>query len=298
MREIVAWIDTSPQRTALALILATLLPLLIAAHGELLPLQFVISGGLLTLSVLRHEFSAALRVAAMASIVIVVLLAGLGVPASATVVTLVVVWLPALGLGALLKRSRSLSLTTQVAVAIGTGLLLLAYSAGDPSPQWRALLAEQTEAFARIGRQPEPQEIALMAQVASGLTLMVVTLMALAGIYLGRWWQALLDKPGAFGAEFRELRLGKMLAVLAAVSFIGPMLLQSVVLLNLAFVMVGAFALQGLAVAHALRRKAGFGSVWLLLVYLPFLLVAVAWLPFVAAVGYLDTWLNWREKWA
>ena len=39
-------------------------------------------------------------------------------------------------------------------------------------------------------------------------------------LLLGRWWQSLLDTPGTFGVEYRQLRLGRALGIATTVLFI------------------------------------------------------------------------------
>ena len=53
-------------------------------------------------------------------------------------------------------------------------------------------------------------------------------------LLLGRWWQSLLDTPGTFGVDYRQLRLGRALGVATTVLFIAALLSDSALIASLA----------------------------------------------------------------
>jgi hypothetical protein len=116
----------------------------------------------------------------------------------------------------------------------------------------------------------------------------------LSALFLGRWWQSLLESPGGFGSEYRELRLGRVLGV-AAIAVIAAAAFADIELLDcLSWVAVSSLAYQGLAAAH--RRKAaqlmGQGGLVVIYVFLLVPLSAFIMVTLLAAWGAAD---NWRQ---
>lgn len=60
--------------------------------------------------------------------------------------------------------------------------------------------------------------------------------MILASLFLGRWWSTLVSEPGRFGAEYRELRLGRVLGIATTLVFILALAVHLPVLQALAWV--------------------------------------------------------------
>ncbi len=200
-------------------------------------------------------------------------------------------------LGVLLKRVGSLTLCFQLAV-LGMWLLLLGVYAvlDSPSAVWEALLREAVESLKTSGvvlANPE-QMISGFARTMWGAYAALGLLGTLSAVFLGRWWQSLLESPGGFGTEYRELRLGRALGLVSVVIIAVAALLEVEVVDCLSWVAVSALAFQGLAAAH--RRKAArqMGQSGLVVIYV-FLLVplsAFIMVTLLAAWGAAD---NWRQ---
>jgi uncharacterized protein YybS (DUF2232 family) len=109
----------------------------------------------------------------------------------------------------------------------------------------------------------------------------------------------LLDRPGAFGAEFRELRFGRWLLIVVPLLLVAgvlmtggePSLLGQVYLIGMV-----VFLIQGISVAHALVNDFAASSAWLVGLYLMLLLIAPQGATMVAVMGYADGWLNFRAR--
>jgi len=200
-------------------------------------------------------------------------------------------------LAVLLKKVGSLTFSFQVAV-LGLGLTVLVVYAvlDDPSLVWETLLREAVRSLSERGMvlQNSEEMIAGFGRTMWGAYAALALLAALSALFLGRWWQSLLEAPGEFGAEYRELRLGSVLGV-ASVAIIAIAAFANVEVIDcVAWVAVSGLAYQGLAAAH--RRKAngqmGQGGLVAIYVFLIVPLSAFITVTLLAAWGAFD---NWRQ---
>ncbi len=109
-------------------------------------------------------------------------------------------------------------------------------------------------------------------------------------LVVGRWWQALLFNPGGFRREFSQLRLDWISA-----SVFGLILLLCGVFAPFwAYVAGLPFIMVSISVAHQFAAMQRMGSAWLVVFY-----IALVNLPFylaMAALGFLDSWVNLRRN--
>lgn len=199
--------------------------------------------------------------------------------------------------GALVLRS----LTAWPASVMGllvlsaTGGLVFGMSFQDFNSQLVADL-NQAQEQARAQLEQNGTELAdkivITPTLVSGFVATMVAFNALAGLILGRWWQALLYNPGGFREEFHQFRLSKTQALvcfgIAAICVTRPNWLFWGLLAALPLFLVCA------AVVHnrVYARKMGFP--WLVLFYLlaffqPVFLVMLA-------IGFTDSWLDYRRR--
>ncbi len=205
---------------------------------------------------------------------------------------------PAL-LGVLLKRTGSLTLCFQLAV-LGMALLLVGIYAllDNPSAVWEQLLREAVNSLKASGMVlANPEEIITgFARTMWGAYAALVLLGTLSALFLARWWQSLLEAPGGFGNEYRELRLGRALGIVAIVIIVTAALVEIELVDCLSWVAMSALAYQGLAAAH--RRKAaqqmGQGGLVAIYVFLIVPLSAFVMVTLLAAWGVADNWRQFR----
>jgi hypothetical protein len=117
-------------------------------------------------------------------------------------------------------------------------------------------------------------------------------------VLLGRWWQSLLDTPGSFGVEYRQLRLGRALGVATTVLFIVALLTDSALVASLAWVAFAALAFQGLAAAHRSKAVGRLDRGWLVAIYVLLIVLPVTSIVvFLLAIwGFADNWLRPRTR--
>ena len=212
-----------------------------------------------------------------------------------------ILWAPAWGLAGLLRFSRSLAFTAQAAGLAGLLLVALIYGlGGDPSEHWAPMLEPLRAALVKDGLMDAAASQALFAELArwmTGIFLAILTLQVLAGVFIARWWQALLYNPGGFGADFRSFRLHPAFGVaglilLTTMAFDkGPGLVA-----DLLWVLVPLWLLQGLAVIHKLHAEREGSVAWLVALYVTMVLFMPYAELLVACVGLVDIWADIRAR--
>jgi hypothetical protein len=282
--------------TAVMAILALLLP----------PLSYF-SGASVALVTLRHGWRGGLQVCLLATLTVTALMVLLQMPLQLGVVFLLVLWLPVWALAISLRRTASPARSIALAMLFGVMLLLGFYLVNDnPTQWWLELLRQLLEPMLQQIPEAElPQIEANLVELAAQMSgVMAAGMMAslLGCLLLGRWWQALQFNPGGFGEEFRRLRLGQALAIAALLLASAHLLWQlgqgsaSGLLRDLLALVQVAFALQGIAVAHAVVRLSRSHKGWLVVLYLLLLLFMGQTVLLFALVGVLDNWFDFRSK--
>jgi len=301
-----------PLQAALAVGLAALLSLMLSRVGAV--------GLLLALPIMLAAQASALLSAAGVALVtlrkgardgaLVAVLAGLGCallgmpllgsPWPAAVVALIL-WLPVWVLAAVLRFSGSLAFTAQLAGLGGVLAIGLVYwLAPDLSDYWVKAMEPVRQALVDNGgmdAQSARSAIAELARWITGAFAAGVLFQVLSGLFIGRWWQALLYNPGGFGADFRTFRLHPVFGVagvvlLTLVAFDkAPGLVP-----NLVIVLVPLWMLQGLAVIHQLHADYRLSAGWLVALYLSMVFLMPHAELLVACMGLVDIWTDIRAR--
>ncbi|HEY5810136.1 MAG TPA: hypothetical protein VIT67_19340, partial [Povalibacter sp.] len=198
----------------------------------------------------------------------------------------------------LLKRTGSLNLCFQLAVASVAGAVVVIYLVlPDPAAVWVDLLKRVVQTMDEAGLHftgDTAGMITLWARTMWGALAALMLGTALGSLFLGCWWQTLLDSPGRFGAEYRGLRLGAVLGLAVTGLFIAAFLTDSALIASLAWVAFAALSFQGLAAAH--RSKAGgrLNRGWLAAIYVLLIVpLSMSITVVVLAIwGFADNWLR------
>ncbi|MDX1433174.1 MAG: DUF2232 domain-containing protein [Gammaproteobacteria bacterium] len=214
--------------------------------------------------------------------------------------------IPALILAEVLRRTASQGVALALA-GVGTGLAVLGfYLVVDDPVAWSRELLQQ--AFVEpMSSRPDGDARALatlerwadhFAPALPYFMTAAALIGAMAVLWLARWAHAVLDNPGGFGREFRELRLPRPTAwvalALAALALVTGGA-SGGVLASLVMLAVVLYAIQGLSLAHAVVRARSLSVAWLWVLYV--LLVVTREATFALAIaGLSDSWLDFRAR--
>jgi len=268
---------------------ALLLPAFVPA-ASLLSLPLLIgSAAVVVFVVLRRGEAAALRAAGFCLAILVLLSLALSGSVIRVPLVALVLWLPAVLAAVVLRRTVRLDIAVLVVTFCGLlTVLVVELAVGGSSELWREAVRMQLGDPSRTGLT-EAQFATLVETLAarmSGALGVSVMLVALCALFLGRSWQAAAVRPGGFREEFHALSLGRG-AAFACVGFVAlAFVLDGTLWDAFAFVLVVAFFVQGLAVAHATVARRGLARGWLVGLYLMLFLPHTVLL--LAALGLAD----------
>ncbi|MGB5335336.1 MAG: hypothetical protein WBN07_06935 [Woeseiaceae bacterium] len=284
MQAIAAWLVARPQNAVLGL-----------AVTLLLPAPQLTSGVIMVLLVLSQGTKLALVEACIAAAVLltVSLIFSVSIPSIVTLMT--GTWVPVLLLSAVLLGSRSLTLTVQVAVIVAAVAMLVFYIVVvDPVAFWQPYM----DTMAEIVRQNNLQlnlEL-LTAEVMTVSAVLAFWMLYTVGLLLGyALYRRLPGETGEFG-RFRDLNLGRVIAVVMALTSLLAFVVDAAWLQNLAFMLFVVFWIQGLSIVHWMHAQGTLPLAAVIAVYalLPFLQVLL--MTALAVLGYTDAWFSFRRR--
>ena len=191
-----------------------------------------------------------------------------------------------------LKVTRAWTLSLLVLIALGVvlaGLARIVFQA-----DFATLLSDLDEIFQAASKQLDESLDSPSASSILAAMGWIIALSSLVGLVLARWWQALLFNPGGFQEEFHNIRLDKKSAAVCVMLVCAGLSVLADYQLWLQLAII-PLLVGGLSVLHCAVKLKGFGSHWLVLVYVGLLLG-----PFtpglLAAVGAADSVLNLRAR--
>lgn len=278
---------------------------ILSVAAMLLPPLNYLASGVIALTTLRMGPREGAKVVT-ATVIVFALLAGLLLnQVWVAGLLLLTSWLPVFLITLALGYTRSLSVSILAGAGLGLITVLLFHAfIPDLTAWWEQLITPfMTTLAAQPGwAQNATETAALTTTLASMMTGFIaagVSFNAVIGLMIGRSWQASLYTPGAFGEEFRQLRLGMTPAIVTAVIMGVSLTSLSDVLPLLADflpVMIVVFALQGLAVVHALMFHKKKRKFWLVTMYILLVIMLPQMAMILATAGVLDQWFNFRKR--
>lgn len=233
----------------------------------------------------------------------IVLVAGMVSPVdpNALIVYVAAVVIGTLAVGEMLRRSESLTLTIQlsllIALVAGIGFQL---SIGDQTAFWLPRLLEMVELLREMGSLDNDIDETLLVQrlqtgvpLASGFFIASQWYFAVVALAIGYYvFDQGRDKARARFGRFRDLNLGRVLAMLLVLLAVAAALTGSLLLTNLAAVALLGFGLQGLALLHWARHHFGWSPLVLVIGYMAVIPVQPYGVLLICVVGYVDAWFD------
>ena len=315
MRSILDYIMRGRARVVAATVvlgfLAFVLPGLAAAIPVLvvlLPFPGYLSGALLGLVVLRNGPGEGLVVVALASALFGAACLMLFQTLLPMALLLVTFWGPPMLLCVVLRLTTSQGLALLAAGLLAVVAVVLFHLAvGDTAAWWRSFFDETVVRW--LGGSapsvqmdkvaPLMQRLDLVAPVMAGIIATGFMFSSFLMTLIARWGHAVLDNPGGFGKEFRELRLDRRVAF-AAMVVIGVALFAEDFGGGLGrdvfLVMTAMFLFQGLAVVHSIVASLGVSIGWLVALYALLFITPQPILNLLSLTGFADAWMGIRER--
>ncbi len=216
------------------------------------------------------------------------------------VVFVLLTWLPAWLVAAVLRQTVSLAYSLQVLTVMSLLAVVMAYTlAPDIGEHWREPLDIIVE---QLAEQSEDLSLADLKQTEDwvikflpGLFASSIRFGAMLSLFLGRWWQAVFYNPGGFGKEFRSMDLGKVSALCAVAIMLLAMVTGSVFALAMVAVVFVLYSMQALSLLHAAIKIRQINAAWLFFGYMIMFFIPHVMLLLIIA-GLADPWLDIRQR--
>jgi len=209
----------------------------------------------------------------------------------------IVLWGPVWLISIVLREGRYLSLTVEIAVLLGIlGVIGFYLYNPEPAVMWKAMLSQMVPPNAPV--EDVQRTLDMLSRYMTGIVAAASVFGLLFGLFLGRWWQALLYNPGGFRQEFLSLStpprlaIGSILVVVIASLSSGVI---SEISWNIAILLFVLYTFIGTAVLHTVFAAMKMGRYIVPMFYVTMFLIPHAMLP-VAIVGLSDAWMNLRNK--
>lgn len=287
-RAIAVWLTGHPWRAAIASAISGALSLQ-------MPFPFLVLAGAIAVLValrfdIRYAFAMAITAGAAASWIVL----SVAQPGGWLFVAVGLLFFGPVLLGWLLRATGSLNLVFQV-VMLGMMVSLSAVylSLEDPVGMWREQI-QTVLANAGFSVERDRDVIEIWSRTMWGALAALSLVMVFGSALLGRWWQSLLDTPGSFGVEYRQLRLGRALGIATTILFVVAFVSESPLIASLVWVAFTALAFQGLAAAHRSKAVGRLDRGWLVTIYVLLIVLPVTSIVVImlAIWGFADNWLR------
>jgi hypothetical protein len=206
-------------------------------------------------------------------------------------------WLPVWLISIILREGRYLSLAVEIAVLLGVlGVICFYLYNTDLAVMWKNLLTQMVPPNAPVVDIEHTMDV--LSHYMTGIIAAASVFGLLFGLFLGRWWQALLYNPGGFKQEFLSLSTHPRLAIgsilVVAIASLSSGVLSEVSW-NITILLLVLYIFIGTAVLHTLFASMKMGRFMVPMFYVTLFLIPHAMLP-VAIVGLSDAWMNLRNK--
>jgi hypothetical protein len=208
-----------------------------------------------------------------------------------------VLWVPVWLISIVLREGRFLSLAVEIAVLLGIlGVVGFYLYNTEPAVMWKTMLSQMIPPNAPI--EDVQRAFDMLSHYMTGIVAAASVFGLLFGLFLGRWWQALLYNPGGFRQEFLSLStpprlaIGSILVVIIASLSSGVI---SEVFWNITILLFVLYTFIGTSVLHTVFAAMKMGRYIVPMFYVTMFLIPHAMLP-VAIVGLSDAWMNLRNK--
>ena len=280
-------------QAAFFVILSTLLSLILPPVG-------LFSAAAIALITLRISWQQGLLYTFLGSVVLAIVSYLLKQDAPLGVIAGLIAWLPIVIFATILSQTGSWQRTLQALLTV-TILGVLLFHAYQPEPEqfWEATLGQLKpmlqEAY-KLSSSEADELIRSMAGWMTGVFIAAIAVTVALSLVLARHWQAMLYNPGGFGEEFRQLRIGKVFALIIVICIVLAIVMRSSIAIEILIIAVAIFMLQGIALVHSIVHQLEMKAGWLIALYFLLFILLAQMFVLLAAFGIIDNFVDFRRK--
>tara|TARA_R110002049_G_scaffold147342_1_gene310060 strand:- start:26837 stop:27724 length:888 start_codon:yes stop_codon:yes gene_type:complete len=206
---------------------------------------------------------------------------------------------PSFILAVIFYSTRSLPLSLQAAALLGALAFVIVSALFPGSEQfWQKSLSTILVPVLETGGYNAEQSALLINQTAkfmTGLLIASIVLVHSSILLFGYKLKCIVDDSPQFESDFKQMRLGKVLAILTVSVGIWAVLAQSSYAAQLCGILSILFFLQGMAVIHTTTGTMTKGRLWLIIAYILVIFVPQAILVIIL-LGISETFFKIRER--
>ena len=282
-------------QAAFFIILSTLLSLILPPIG-------LFSAAAIALITLRISWQQGLLYTFLGSAVLAIVSYLLKQDAPLGVIAGLMAWLPIVFFATILAQTNAWQRTLQALLAV-TILGVLLFHAYQPEPElfWQTTLKQLKPMLQDAYKLSSSESDELIHSISAWMTGVFIAAIAVTvalALVLARHWQAMLYNPGGFGEEFRELRIGKVFAMIIVACIVLAIVMRSTIAIEILIIAVSIFMLQGLALAHGIVHQLEMKLGWLVALYVLLFILLAQMFVLLAAFGIIDNFVDFRRKFA
>lgn len=283
-------------QAAIFVIVSTLISLL-------LPPLIVFSNAAIALITLRKGWQEGIVFTLLATITLVLISVFVNQGAGSGVIAGLINWLPIVLIASALAMTNSWGKTLLLILALSSiGVLLFHLVHPDASAFWKPILEQMKPMLQNMQQANQVSDSDIdttLTNAASWMTgtfAAAIALISIISLIIARNWQARLYNPGGFGEEFREIRIGKQASIAIVVAIAIAALTGNQLIIELIMIGVAVFMFQGLSLAHALVKKRGMNTRWLIGLYVLMFMLLIQMIVLLATFGIIDNFADFRKK--
>ena len=206
---------------------------------------------------------------------------------------------PSFILAVTLHSTRSLSLSLQTSALLGAVAFLVTTAMFPDSQQfWLAVLNPMLSPVLEASGNTPEQITLIISQTAkymTGLLIASIVLVHSCILLFGYKLYCLANNSPQFETDFMNMRLGKVLAILAILAGFWAVMAQSAFAAQLCGILIILFFLQGMAVIHTTCGTMTKGKLWLIIAYILVIFVPQA-IVIVILLGLFETFFKIRLR--
>ncbi len=210
--------------------------------------------------------------------------------------------LPAWLFAAVLRQTGSLaSAILMVVWLVGVAVIGFHLAVGDTVAWWQDVLKRVFQpAMEQAQVSLDAATWKQLAELATTMLAMSMTILWIGMVLFARWWQAALYDEGRFRQEFHNLMLPRQFIWLTGLVALAGLIIgpgQHGLISELFGVLSAGLMFQGLAVIHALVDRRQMSSNWLFATYV-LLMLFPQMILLLALLALIDLWLDLRQRYA
>jgi hypothetical protein len=206
---------------------------------------------------------------------------------------------PSLLLASVFRATQSLAITLQASALMGVvSFILIDVLFPDNVLFWQQVLTQMFEPILQSSAIPRDEGLAniqTISQYMTGIMIMSMVLVHSSLIFIGHWLYCVAEDSQQYKEDFKNLRLGKVLALLSLGLITAAIVLQSSYLAQLSGIVTILFCIQGMNVIHTLCAGMTNNKLWLIMSYLIVIFVPQAIL-IIVILGLAETFFALRDK--